>query len=48
MGVWGKGMNACIVSRLFIPLPSIDKPRRVRTMGVWGKGHERLYRQPFI
>ena len=28
MGVWGKGMNVCIVSRLFIPLPSIDKPRR--------------------
>ena len=28
-------MNACNVSRLFIPLPPIDKPRRVRLIYSW-------------
>ena len=40
-------MNACIVSRLSITLPPIDNAPQ-GTMGVWGKGHERLYRKPFI
>ena len=40
-GGLGEGnMNACNVSRLFIPLPPIDKPRRVprKTSTGWGFG----------
>ena len=56
MGVWGKGMISGIVSRLFIPLPSIDKPPKgtSKSQRNWffevplGEGHERLYHKPFI